>query len=189
MRRPFRLHTAFDTYKYDLIEAGYNMEYFHCSHDNQHVTRRVFEIIESNLSAIRVDGLLIEKCKTNPSLQEPKTFYPKMLGYLLPYVISAYSVETISEVVVITDRIPIHKKRNAVEKAVKTTLAERLPIGVSYRVMHHESRSHYGLQLADYCNWAIFRKWERRDKRFYKKIHPAIKSEFDIFRSGDTNFY
>lgn len=189
LRRPFKLHTSFDTYKYDLIEGGYDVEFFHCSHDNRHIRKRVFGIIAENLPQIRIDALVVEKPKTNPSLYDVKTFYPKMLGYLLPWVISSYRVDEIAEVVVITDRIPIKRKRDAVEKAVKVTLASRLPVGVPYRVMHHESRSHYGLQLADYCNWAIFRKWERGESEHYDCIKRSIKSEFDIFRSGITKFY
>ncbi|WP_448508115.1 DUF3800 domain-containing protein, partial [Immundisolibacter sp.] len=67
----------------------------------------------------------------------------------------------VDEVIVITDTIPIQKKRQAVEKAIKGALSAMLPAGMRYRILHHASRSHYGLQVADYCNWAVFRKWQK----------------------------
>ena len=51
------------------------------------------------------------------------------------------------------------------------------------RTFHHVSCSHYGLQLADYCCWAMFRKWERGDTGYLDRIQSAVRSEFDIFRT------
>ena len=45
------------------------------------------------------------------------------------------------------------------------------------------------LQVADYCSWAIFRKWERSDASLYELIHDKIASEHDLFEEGDTYYY
>jgi hypothetical protein len=92
-------------------------------------------------------------------------------------------------VIVFTDRIPVNRKRKAVEKAVKMTLVEMLPKAVRYRVLHHESKSNFDLQIADYCNWAVYRKWSLLDERSYELIRSAVRSEFDIFRNGTTLYY
>ena len=112
-----------------------------------------------------------------------------MLGYLLRYLINELNMDLISEVIVITDNIPVHKKRSAIEQAVKHTLKEMLPNTSKYRVLHHDSKSSVGLQIADYFNWAIFRAWERKDKRSLDIISDAVKSQFDIFKSGKTLYY
>ena len=93
------------------------------------------------------------------------SFYPRMLGHLIRHVTEQERAEldSMKELIVITDSIPIKKKRAAVEKAVKTVLKRMLPSGCRFRVLHHASMSNMGLQLADYCNWAIFRKWESGD--------------------------
>ena len=190
MLRPFTLHTRLDTYKYDLIEYGIDTEAFHCAEDNTRVRAKVFEILGQSIKKLRIDSLVVEKCKTGPALQKPQEFYPRMLGYLLRYVIKkAYSHNRIAELVVITDTIPVSRRRKAIEKSVKTTLAEMLTKDASYRVFHHSSKAHYGLQIADYCNWAIFRKWERQDNEHYKTIKPALKSEYDIFKTGVKKYY
>jgi hypothetical protein len=43
--------------------------------------------------------------------------------------------------------------------------------------------------VADYCCWALSRKWEKGDDRSYALIQDKIRSEFDVFRSGRTFYY
>lgn len=189
MRRPFPAHGPLDDLKHDCLEYGLDTEYFHCADDNTHVRRKVFELIAGHLGSLRIDSLIVEKAKTGPALRVDEAFYPKMLGYLLRYVVEREMVDGVEELIVITDTIPVQKKRKAIEKAIKTVLATMLPAGMRYRILHHASRSHYGLQLADYCNWAVFRKWQRGETEFYEQIKPALRSEFVIFRTGMTYYY
>ena len=182
--RPFSWDTPVISLKYDLIEVGLDIEYFHAAEDRQAVRDRVFSIIADNLIDLRIDSLIVEKPKTGPSLQVLEKFYPRMIGYLLRYVLDPKNLKDFAEVIVITDSIPVSRKREAVEKAVKQALSKMLPSGTGYRILHHASKSCVGLQIADYCNWAIFRKWERQDLRSYELIRSGISSEFDIFRSG-----
>ena len=112
-----------------------------------------------------------------------------MIGYLLRYVLEQHDLAVYAEVIVMTDSLPLKKKREAFEKAIKTTLSTMLPTETKYRVLHHPSQSCFILQVADYCNWAIFKKWERSDLRSYDIIKTAVKSEFDIFRTGETFYY
>ncbi len=187
--RPFPDYSEFISLKYDLVEQGSDIEYFHASEDLQVVRDRVFDIIGRNLEGMRIDSVIVEKRKTHPSLRDVADFYPKMLGYLLIYVLTHQPLSQYTEVLVFTDRIPVSQKRNAVEKAVKTTLSNMLPKTARYRLLHHDSKSNFQLQIADYCNWAIYRKWDRNDLRSYDLIKSAVKSEFDIFRTGKTFFY
>ena len=188
-RRPFPAHGPLDDFKHDCLEFGLDTEYFHCADDNARVRRRVFDLIAANLGTLRIDCLVVEKSKAGPALREDKRFYPEMLGHLLKYVIPRELKNAVDEVIVITDTIPIQRKRQAVEKAIKGALATMLPAGMRYRILHHASRSHYGLQVADYCNWAVFRKWQKGEAEFYDRIKLAVMSEFDIFRTGTRHYY
>jgi hypothetical protein len=187
--RPFLWDTPLISLKYDLIEVGLDIEYFHAAEDRQAVRDKVFTIIGNNLGNLRIDSLAIEKRKTGPALQVLEKFYPRMIGYLLRYVLDPKNLKDFSEVIVITDSIPVSRKREAIEKAVKQTLSKMLPTGTKYRVLHHASKSCIGLQIADYCNWAIFRKLERQDLRSYELIRSGIRSEFDIFRPSMKYYY
>lgn len=187
--RPFIVSEKLHGLKYDLMEEGIEIQKFHASEDKQLTRNRVFEIIRRNLERKVIDSLIVDKRKTGPALQSPEKFYPKMIGYLLSYVLGYTDLSRYSEVIIITDSIPIQKKRKSVEKAIKITLRKMLPEGLVFRVMHHPSNSCFGLQIADYCNWAIYRKWQSGDLRSYNLIKHGLKSEFDIFKSGEIEYY
>jgi hypothetical protein len=187
--RPFHAFKELTELKYDLTELGTELEYFHASENAQPVRNRVFDIIRRNLPGVRVDALVVEKRKTGPGLQIQENFYARMLGHLLKFILGQHDLGQFKEVLVFTDSIPIQKKRATIEKAIKTTLAALLPSTARYRLLHHASRSNLDLQIADYCTWAIYRKWNTSDARSYLHIQPAVTSEFEIFRDGTTLYY
>ena len=187
--RPFRAYQEMTELKYDLVENGKDIEYFHASEDAQAIRNDVFSIIQRNLGGVRVDSIVVEKRKIGPKMRPEEHFYPRMLGYLLRYVLNGYPLAQYKEVIVFTDQIPVKKKRGAIEKAAKTTLASMLPAAVRYRVLHHDSKSNMDLQIVDYCSWAIYRKWDAGDTRSYQLIQPVVASEFDFCRTGSILYY
>lgn len=189
MPRPFLWDTDLHSLRFDMIETGLDVEYFHASEDRQPTRDKVFEVLRKYLDSFKADSVVVEKSKTGPSLREDAKFYPHMLGYLLKYLVNGCGIEKWSEIIVITDRIPVHKKREAVEKAVRTILTDMLPPGTVYRVLHHDSKSCAGLQVADYVNWAIYRWWDSKDNRSLKLIGKSVRSQFDIFRKGEYHWY
>ena len=189
IQRPFTLYDQLDQLKYDLIESSYKIEFFRHADNSPHIRGKFFRILSQSLDQLSVYSLIVEKRKTVPSLQKAEVFYPRMLGYLLRYVFHGYDLSKVKEIVVITDTIPIRKNRREVEKSVKMTLARMSPANISYRILHHASKAHYGLQIADYCSGAIFRKWERGDDKHYNNIKLALRSEFDIFQTGRKIYY
>lgn len=187
--RPFNAYKDLTELKYDLAELGTSLEYFHAAENAQPVRSRVFDIVRRHLTGIRIDALVVEKRKTGPALRAEEQFYPRMLGYLLRHILDQHNLSLYREVIVFTDSLPVQKHRAALEKAVKTTLAAVLPATARYRLFHHASKSNLDLQIADYCTWAIYRKWNSGDLRSYQHIQPAVTSEFDIFRTGTTFYY
>ncbi len=170
------------------MDYGINIGHFHCSEDNSYIKNKVFSMIEG-LENIKIDSIVVEKSKTMNHLQEIGEFYPKMLGYLLKYVLEQSHQENIKEFVIITDSIPVKRKKEVIVKTIKKTLKETVDNRIKYRIYHHKSMAHYNLQIADYCNWAIFKKWESEKDLFYKKIKKLIRSEFDIFQKGGDKYY
>ncbi len=187
--RPFRAYQEMTELKYNLVETGMDIEYFHASEDAQAVRNEVFAIIQRNLGGVRLDSLVVEKRKVGPALRPEEQFYPRMLSYLLRYVLNGYALAQYREVIVFTDQIPVKKKRNAIEKTAKITLARMLPKTARYRILHHDSKSNMDLQIVDYCNWAVYRKWDGQDERSYQLIRPVIASEFDFCRKGMVLYY
>ncbi len=185
-RRPFDWLHPLDEFKHDCIEQGIGIEYFHCYNDSRRVRGSVFDLIAASSANLNVDCLIVDKAKVSPFLRDESRFYPEMLGLLLSLVIPI-ETETgdTDEIIVITDTIPVNRRRRAVEKAVQTTLGRMLPPRTRYRILHHQSRSHYGLQVADYCCWAVFRKWESRDGVWLGRIRSALRNEFIFDEFGN----
>lgn len=187
--RPFNAYTELTELKYDVLETGLDIEYFHATEDRQVVRDGVFGVIGKHLGDIRIDSIVAEKRKAHPSIQVAHHFYCRILGYLLRYVLNGHTLSKYSEIIIITDKLPHKRERGAFEKAVKQTISHYLPSTIKYRILHHDSKSNFYLQIADYCNWAIGRKWERSDNRSYDLIRKGIKSEFEVFRQGKVFYY
>lgn len=187
--RPFPVYHDLTELKYDLAEQGTDLEYFHASENAQAVRDQVFAIVQRHLDGIQIDTTIVEKRKTGPALQVPEKFYPRMLGYHLEFILRQYRLTDYDSVIVYTDQIPVQRNREAIKKAVKQTLAKSLPTGVAFQVLHHDSKSNFQLQVADYCTWAVYRRWARQDERSYRLIATAVRSEFDIFRTGTQRYY
>ena len=109
--------------------------------------------------------------------------YPEVIGSLLKYACEKECALTksIDNILVITDQLPIRSKRAAIIKAVKTTLKSMLPEVVPYKIHHHDSKAHTMLQVADYCNWAIYKKWEDGSEEFFDEISRSVRSELKIY--------
>jgi hypothetical protein len=189
-QRPFEAYKSLYELKYDLIEQGTAIDRFHATEDRQEVRNKVFKIIRENLTEVRVDSIIVEKRKTDTSSQSVEKFYPRMMSHLLESVFRGCDLTRFrEEVLVFTDSLPVKKKEEAIKKGIKENLGRVLPGLTKYRIYHHDSRSNLDLQIVDYINWAIYRKWNNNDLRSYELIKPAIASESDIFQSNQTFWY
>lgn len=175
--RPFAAYRQLTELKYDLIEGGQDLEYFHASHDRQHIRNQVFSIIASRLEGCRIDASIVEKSQVQSAQRDDISFYCRVVTLHLCRVFESMDWTGVDELLVITDRVPVNSKRRAVEKAIKQTLAQVLGSGFRHRIMHHDSKSNPDLQIADYCTWAIQRKWMLHDERSHRIIAPAVGEE------------
>ncbi len=182
--RPFQAYKELTELKYDLVERGMGLEYFHAAEDSQTTRNQVFDVIAKNLVDVAVDSIIVEKQKVAAALHPDEQFYPKVLGTLLREILNHYPLAEFAEVIVFTDSLPVQRKRGAVEKGVKLALAAMLPAAVRYRVLHHASKSNLDLQIADYCTWAVYRKWNGQDARSFQRIKTAVRREWDVLQAG-----
>lgn len=189
MQRAFPTYERLTAIKYDLLESGVNLHYFHASEDKQDVRDRVFGAIQSQSSHFTVDSVIIEKRKANPVLREKGKLYVRVFGFLMKWVLQQRVESHIKRLLIFTDEIPVEKNRQAVEKGIKTTVSDYIGDQIEYHIFHHPSKSNFNLQVADYFNWAIYRKWEKNDDRSYNLIKQAVKGEADLFEGGTTIYY
>jgi hypothetical protein len=110
-----------------------------------------------------------------PDIRSGQRFYPLYAAQLLGAVFTHYP-DLHEPIVIVTDRLPIKRDQTAAAKAFKTYVRNYLGTRV-FVLVHHSSAAHGALQAADYCMWAIHRKWARKDARSYALIQPFVRSE------------
>jgi len=183
--------------KYEFLKNGIEIEYFHATEDKQIVRNNVFEFIET-LQDIEIDSIVIQKNKANPVLYEEmigsKTkhkgdiLYEKVLRTLLTYIFRRHAENNkIKRAIVILSSIFTKDRRNLIIKTTKKYFKQNIQIP-SY-IYFHDCKSDKNSQIADYCCWAVHKKWTYRELRPYKTIQDKIKSEFDMFERGNNLYY
>lgn len=185
-RDPKSLNHALTDLRYDLLDEGLELERFHAAEDRQAVRDRVFETLV-RVGGFDFDAIIIEKRKANPRLHDDLRFYPQFSNHLLSYVFRRHP-DRQERIVVATDQLPLKRTRKAAEKAIKGYIRQNLGAR-PFVVLHHPSAAHPCLQAADYCIWAVYRKWQSGDFRSYRLIEPFVRSEYDIFRNEREYFY
>lgn len=58
-----------------------------------------------------------------------------------------------------------------------TQLRNSLPGNIPFQIFHHQSSQNKGLQAVDLFAWGIFRKYEKRDVKWYDEFRKKIKFE------------
>lgn len=185
--------------------------FFHATNDKQETRDWVFSAIKG-LDDIEVDTIVAQKNKTNPSLylqnkisrkptgegdwvelvakpiRSEEKFYDKVSQMLLQYIFTRHENDDgIEKIVVVLGSIFTDKKRGYVLKSLKQYLRDKFkkPFFVYFR----STQSDINCQIADYCCWATYVKWERGETRPWDEIKDKVKSCFNVFRLGTKTYY
>jgi hypothetical protein len=84
--------------------------------------------------------------------------------------------------------IGTQKRRQWFLSQLNDVANQSLP-GTEFKCTFWPSYSDPCLQVADYCAWAIQRKWERGEIAWYERIRKNIVTEYDMFQSSDKHLY
>jgi hypothetical protein len=169
----------------ELGWRGINLDrVFHATEDPQPVRDEVFELLAG--MEYHVDATILEKRKAQPHLREEAQL-DKMAWYL-HFKYLARHVGRNDRLFVAASSLGTKKARRALHTAVDDVVHQLAPCR-SHRVAFWPADSDPCLQVADYCTWAIQRRWERKDDRSRVLIAPKIRSEFDVWSLGKTHYY
>ena len=185
---PAALASALTTLRFSLLKGGHDLPSFHCTTDIQANRNEVIARMLAD-GGWRFVSLVVEKRKVNPVLHTSEKFYPKFAIPLLRFLFRGCVSPGTDKIVVCTDTLPTGKKAG-VTKALKLAVAKELP-DTPVWLYHHPRHSNKWIQVADYCCWAVQRKWEMGDLRTYNQIkHRLKKTELDLCAWGDqTDYY
>ena len=186
---PAPLSSALTTLRFALLKQGHDVHRFHATDDKQ-VNRNAVVKILAGHAGWQFAAVVIEKAKVYPDLRAPHRFYPLFASSVLKYVFHRHNAPGTGTVLVFTDTLPVHERREAAEKAIKTACRRELAKGTRFHAYHHSSASNPWLQVADYCSWAVFKKWEQQDTRTYDQLsHRLAEPELDALRQGTVLHY
>lgn len=159
---------------------------FHATEEVQSVRDRVFA--ELAKWDFRVDATILEKRKTQPHLRGDDVRFYKLAWYLHFKYLARAITRAGDELLVMGASLGTKKKREGFHGAIHDVV-DQTTRDVHFRTVSWAGASDPCLWIADYCCWAIQRKWERGDTRSYDLISSKVRSEFDVFRAGGKTFY
>lgn len=185
------LYSGYFRLRHQIAATGLDLEEFHATEDRQAVRNQMYDLLAEHVThgCFSVDAIIAQKNKANPTIREETAFYTRLLKMLLHWIFRQRTAEGVDRINVWAARIGTKKKRTAFEKAIKSYLGHQLQTSLPFDVFIHSSVSHPMLQVADYCCWAISRKWKDGDLRSYSRIQSAVLTEFEVFRNGRKEYY
>ncbi len=160
-------------------------EYFHCTTDKQAVRDKVFNAICQH--DFLIQATVMEKSKAQPHVRKSR---PRFYQYGWYYHFKHGTSEVVArntELLVTTAAIGTKKERASFSAAIDDVM--RQTIQSKWATDFCPASADPCLQVADYCAWAIQRKWERDDTRSYVLIQDRISYEYDLWSHGDKHYY
>jgi hypothetical protein len=179
---------------HDLLELRREMawqkitigDFFHATTDAQKIRDAVFESIKKR--DFRVQATIMEKAKAQPHIRATKhRFYQFGWLYHFRHSLAKYVADD-DEILITAASIGTKKGQAVFTNAVNDVVQQHLPRD-QWATCFCPASHDPCLQVADYCTWAIQRKWERNDSRSYDLIKDRITYEYDLWRRGTTYHY
>lgn len=175
--------------RFSLLKERHDLHRFHATEDKQ-VNRDAVVNALARHAGWSFAAVVIDKAKVYADLRPPPRFYPRFATSVLRYVFRRHLQVGSGTVLVFTDTLPINKRREAAEKTIKMACRHELQAAMRFESYHHPSASNPWLQVADYCAWAVFGKWEQGDMRTYNQLrHCLVEPEIDALEEGVVRYY
>lgn len=161
-------------------------DFFHATVDSQSVRDRVFqEILRYDF---QVQATICEKAKAQPHIRQDKSrFYKYPWFFQFKHGVTKH-VNKNARALITAASIGTKKERATFTTALSDVMSQTIR-SVEWAVDFRPSNCDPCLQLADYCAWAIQRKWERDDSRSYDLIKNRISYEYELWKNGKELYY
>lgn len=182
-----QLSAALINLRREMIWAGDPVgEFFHCAEDKQVVRDKVFALLK--IHPFEIQATIMEKAKAQPITRPSKyRFYQYAWYHHLKYAAPKF-IASAKEIQITTATAGVRKEQPKFSNAVND-VAQQTMRGRKWKSAFCPSMADPMLQVADYCTWAIQRKWERADMKSYNLIQHRITHEVDMWAHGKTLYY
>jgi len=161
-------------------------DYFHATSDKQSVRDRVYEAMMGHVFSIQ--ATIMEKSKANFAIRRSKpSFYKTGFYFHFKNGVAPLIAEA-SETLMTAACLGSRRERSAFQDAISDVMRQTHNHG-EWKADFLPCQADPCLQVADYCAWAIQRKWERDDLRSYDIIKDRITYEYDLWKSETKQHY
>jgi hypothetical protein len=171
----------------ELAWQGYPLgDYFHASEDKQAVRDTVFKLICAE--DFELHATIMEKSKAQKQVRVTRErFYQYGWFYHFKHV-APKIVAGDTELLITTASVGTRKGQAVFTAAVNDVVQQTIQRN-QWQTYFCRSAADPCLQIADYCTWAIQKKWERDDSRAYDMIKGRITYEYDLWAHGNKHYY
>ena len=168
-------------------------EFFHASEDKQEIRDQVFAVLQKH--DFTIQATILEKSKALPRIRPTNHLFYQYAWYyhfkhaapkLMPLPIPGQ--QHVNELQLTTASIGTHKGQVAFTNAVNDVV-QQIVRDKTWVTNFCRSIADPCLQAADYCTWAIQKKWEHQNTRSYDLIKDKIIHEADSFAAGTAHHY
>ena len=160
---------------------------FHATEDKQAVRDAVFGILSSE--PIAIECTILEKSKAMAHIRATHERFYQYAWYYQFKGARGKILGDANEMLVTAASIGTKKSRTRFESGIHDVMNQHYGARVTWKTDHCPAIADPCLQAADYCTWAIQRRWERGDTRSYDLIKHAIRHEYETWRHGTRHYY
>lgn len=181
--------SALQLLRRELVWEGAELpDYFHACEDKQTIRDRVFATILKH--KFKIQATILEKSKAQPQVRASKArFYKYPWFYHFRHGISKHVPED-TKLLVTAASIGNRKEKLTFCNALHDVMGQTITKG-DWAVDFRPAATDHCLQVADYCAWAIQRKWESggKDTRSFDLIKDRVSYEYDLWKNGTKHYY
>lgn len=179
-------HELLDLRRRLAFEGAPLLRQFHATEDKQAVRDEVINVIKP--VALRIDVTLFDKPKIYPHIAANEFYvYQWAWFYHLRYVYPSLA-KMADQILIIAAALGSANTARRYEQSFESAVIQIVDSETT-RHAFWPAISEPCLQVADYCSWAIQRKWERSDSRAYDVIRNRIVTEYDFLQPSSRTFY
>lgn len=173
--------------RHDLLREGVEVgDCFHATTDSQAVRDRVYAVLAA--AEFTFQATICEKSKAQPQVRETKArFYKYPWYYHFRYGL-APQLNIGDRLLVTAASIGTKKEKMTYTSALKDVVNQSAA-HIDWTVDFRPALADHCLQAADYCAWAVQRKWERGDSRSLDQLRPKLTYEYELWRHGAEHYY
>jgi hypothetical protein len=175
-------------FKRSLARRGIDIgDRLHASSDTPAIRDEVFKIILNH--EFRTDCTILEKSKAQPQTRaDEATFYRYAWYYHGRHITPRFCVGD-NDVLVTAAALATNAGKAAFKLAFNNAIQQTMPRNARLSTAFPLYAADPCLWAADYCCWAIQRKWERNDQKQYNLIAHTIRSEYNLWQTGEKQYY